>query len=79
MIIWLLALIGALFVMVVLTIGRLWFGRREGFVGTDICALVYWVLHFQLPDSALHSVFFHASVYRAILGLAMGTVAVAFQ
>src|SRR5437762_658230 len=31
MIILLLALIGALFVMAVLTIGRLWFGRREGF------------------------------------------------
>ncbi len=31
MIIFLLALIGALLVMVVLTIGRLWFGRREGF------------------------------------------------
>ena len=31
MIIFLLALIGALLVMVILTIGRLWFGRREGF------------------------------------------------
>lgn len=76
MIIFLLALIGTLVVMVVLTVGRLWFGRRET---VDKRKFLGWFLRYFVFNYlfSLLILSLSTSLDGSILGLAMGALATA--